>query len=306
MTPAIGLARGARSAAGERWPSFARAQRDDRGAHVIGRCARLELAFERRGGRTVLAHAYAEPPFRVGRTFDVDGAAYAILVCAGAGVFGGDELAQSIHVGPGARVVLTTQAALQVHPASRARQSPACVHQRFTVDDDGELHGQWDPVIPFAGARFEQIVDIRLGERSRMYWSDALMAGRVTRGEQWRFDRLAHELSLTIAGRRAYLERYTLAPADRAVDRAWTTRGAAYFSTAIVRDPRTSAETVEALHRRLAALDGVAAAVDLVEPSLAVARLMAAGGVPFAHARTSCREWALAAIFQRPELAARK
>ena len=113
-------------------------------------------------------------------------------------------------------------------------------------------------------------------------------------------------MTLSIAGRRAYVERYTLAPADRAVERAWTARGAAYFSTAIVRDPRASAETVEPLHRRLAAIEGVAAAVDLLEPSLAVARLMAEGGAPFARARTSYREWALASIFQRPELAARK
>ena len=306
MTPAIGLSGGERRAADERSPAFARAHRDDRSAHVVGRRARLELAFERRGGRTVLAHAYVEPPFRIGRTFDLDGAAYAILVCAGPGVFGGDDLAQSIHVGPGARVVLTTQAALQAHPAACARHAPAIVHQRFIVDDDAELHGHWDPVIPFAGARLDQIVDIRLGESSRMYWSDALMAGRVTRGERWRFDRLAHELSVSIAGRRAYVERYTLAPADRAVERAWTARGAAYFSTAIVRDPRASAETVEPLHRRLAAIEGVAAAVDLLEPSLAVARLMAEGGAPFARARTSYREWALASIFQRPELAARK
>ena len=49
----------------------------------VGRHARLELAFECRGGRTVLAHAYAEPPLRIGRTFDVDGAAYVILVAPG-------------------------------------------------------------------------------------------------------------------------------------------------------------------------------------------------------------------------------
>jgi len=303
--PAIDLPRGDRRAADERWRAWTRTL-DDRSAHAVGRRARLELAFERRGGRTVLAHAYAEPPFRVGRTFDLDGAAYAILVSAGPGVFAGDELAQSIHVGRGASVLLTTQAALQAHPAACARHAPAIVHQRFIVDEDAELHGHWDPVIPFAGARLEQVVDIRLAENSRVCWSDALMAGRVARGERWKFDRLAHELSLSIAGRRAYLERYTLAPADRAVDRAWTTGGAAFFSTAIVRSPRASAETVEALHRRLAAIEGVVAGADLVEPSLAVARLAAGSGAPFARARTSYREWALRSIFQRLELTARK
>ena len=40
---------------------------DRRDAGEVGRHARLELVFAVRGGRTVLAHAYAEPPFRVGR-----------------------------------------------------------------------------------------------------------------------------------------------------------------------------------------------------------------------------------------------
>jgi len=280
--------------------------RDTRAADAVGRTARLELAFEVVRGRTSLARAYAEPPFRIGRAFDLDGAAYVILVCAGPGVFPGDRLAQSIHVGRGARVVLASQAALQAHPAADASGDAAALHQRYTVDDDGELHCHWDPLIPFAGARVEQSVDVRLAAGSRLYWNDALMAGRVGRGERWRFDRLAHELSVSIDGRRAYLERYTLSPRDDAVDRAWTTGDAAYFSTALVRDPRATAETVEALHGRLAGIGGVTAAVDLVEPSLAVARLIGARGASFAHARTSYREWTLADIFQRPGLAARK
>ena len=40
---------------------------DRRGRPTVGRHARLELVFSMRRGRTVLAHAYAEPPFRVGR-----------------------------------------------------------------------------------------------------------------------------------------------------------------------------------------------------------------------------------------------
>jgi len=283
-----------------------RRARDTRAADAVGRAARLELVFEVLRGRTALARAYAEPPFRIGRAFDLDGAAYVILVCSGPGVFGGDRLTQSIHVGRGARVLLTTQAALQAHPAARSSHEPATLHQHYGVDEDAELHCHWDPVIPFAGACLEQIVDVRLAERSRLYWNDALMAGRIGRGERWRFERLAHELSVSIAGRRAYLERYTLAPRDRIVDRAWTTGGAAYFSTALVRDPRATAEKVEALRHRLAAFEGVSAGVDLVEPSLAVARLTGASGASFARARTSYRERTLGVIFQRPELAARK
>jgi len=124
---------------------------------VIGREARLELVFEARRGRTILAHSYAEPPFRVGRAFELGDAAYLIVVCSGPGIFAGDSLRQSIRVARGARAVLTSQSALQVHPSgASSAAAPAVVHHAYAVEEDAELHCHWDPVIPFAGARLEQ------------------------------------------------------------------------------------------------------------------------------------------------------
>src|SRR5712692_6977696 len=129
---------------------------DSRAPSAIGRAARMELVFELRGGRTILAHAYAEPPFRIGRTFDLDGAAYVIIVCSGPGVFGGDTLRQTVRVARGARVVLTSQAALQIHPSALPFCHPAILQSCYSLEDDAELHCHWDPVIPFAGARLDQ------------------------------------------------------------------------------------------------------------------------------------------------------
>jgi len=281
------------------------ASADRRATPTIGRHARLELTFELRRGRTVLAHNYAEPPLRVARTFDLDGAAYAILVCAGPGVFGGDALTASVHVGRGARVVLASQAALQVHPSS-ATDAPAVLRHVYLVEDDGELHCQWDPLIPFAGARVDQQFDIQLAASGRLYWSDAMLAGRVSRGEAWQFASLAHELSLRIGPRIAYVERYAIAPRDRAVERAWIGGGCTHVATTVIAHPGATRETVERLHARVSAVPDLAAAADLVEPSLAVARFMAANGASFGTARASYREWTLASIFQHPELRGRK
>jgi urease accessory protein len=172
---------------------------------AIGRDARLELVFERRRGRTVIAHAYSEPPYRIGQSFAIDDAAYVIIVCAGPGVFGGDRLRQSIRVGPGARVVLTSQSALQVHPGLQEvgiaelqggvlcnpAILPSCnfavVRHDYDVEDEGELHCHWDPVIPFADAALVQQFALALLIRAALYWSDALMSGRASRGEAWRF-----------------------------------------------------------------------------------------------------------------------
>jgi urease accessory protein len=303
------------------------AWRDHRVAAAIGRDARLELVFERRRGRTIVAHAYAEPPYRLGQSFAIDDAAYVILVCSGPGVFGGDRLHQSIRVGPGARVVVTSQSALQVHPPSSVasgfsrtddpyvasgfsrtdgRIGAATVRHEYHVADDGELHCHWDPVIPFADAALVQQFELALGPTARLYWSDALMSGRASRGEAWRFRTLAHTLQLRIGGALKYLERYRLSPADGSITRGWIAGACNYFATTLVHHPRATPDEVEALHRLVDGIHGARAAVDLLEPQLIVARVMAPHGPPFAAARAAIRGSILDTVFEKPALAGRK
>ena len=280
---------------------------DLRDRSEIGRTARLELVFELRNGRTLVTHSYAEPPFRVGRAFELGDAAYVIVVCSGPGIFAGDSLRQSVCVGRGARVVLTSQSALQVHPsADSSCAAAAALEHTYAVAEDAELHCHWDPVIPFAAARLDQRFDIQIAESSRLYWSDAVMAGRVCRGEAWRFASLAHELRLRVGAPLAYLERYTVTPEDRALQRPWLAGEASYLATALVRHPDVTIDRVDALHRHVAELSGVDGAVDLVAARLAVARFMAGDGASFERVRTSYRGMALRSIFGRPELVARK
>jgi urease accessory protein len=299
---------------------------DSRAPSQIGRAARLELVFERRRGRTVIAHAYAEPPYRIGQSFAIDDAAYVIIVCAGPGVFGGDSLRQSIRVGPGARVVLTSQSALQVHPAGELQEGriaglqegivcnpailPSCnfalVHHDYDVEDDGELHCHWDPVIPFADAALVQQFALALDPTARLYWSDALMSGRASRGEAWRFRTLAHTLQLRIGGALKYLERYRLSPADNSMSRRWVADTCHYFATTLVHHPRATSDEVEALHRRVEPIEGARAVVDLLEPRLMIARVMAPRGPAFAAARTVIRTAVLDTVFEKPTLAGRK
>jgi len=291
---------------------------DVRAPEAIGRRARLELSFERRRGRTVLAHSYAEPPFRVGPTFQIDDAAYVILVCTGAGIFAGDSLRQSIRVAGGARVVMASQSALQAHPSPAA--AAAAIHHEYIVEDEGELQCHWDPLIPFAGARIDQRFDLRIGESSRLYWSDAVLAGRVSRGEVWRFESLAHELRLCVGASLAYLERYRLEPADRAVSERWMAGRSRYLATAIVHHGAATSAAAEMLQcsTPLTALsaasrqpDAIGRAavdlgVDLVHTKTIVGRILAGDGAPFAAARAAFQSLALASIFGAPGQVSRK
>jgi len=272
--------------------------------------ARLELTFERRGPRTVLARSYAEPPFRVGPAMDVDGAAYLIIVCAGPGIFAGDDLRQSIHVGRGAGVVLTSHSALQIHPpmkVSTLSESTAVLRHDYRVDEDGELHADWDPAIPFADARLDQRIAIDLADGARLFWSDALMAGRVGRGEAWRFASLSHELRVRARGALAYLERYTLTT-DRSTSRTWIAGDATHSGTALVAHAGVTTAAAAELHAALesALAPDVVAAVDCLQDGLMLARFLSASGNRFAAAREAARTFAHHSIFGRAAVPKRK
>ena len=257
---------------------------DRRETTSVGRHGRLELVFARRGDRTILAHAYAEPPFRVGRTFADGDTAHMILATVAPGVFGGDCLRQSISVESGARVRLTSQSALQIHPSAAAEC--ARVESAYVVEDEADLQCEWDPLIPFAGARFDQRINVRLGERTRFWWSDAAMAGRNARGERWAFRHLSHELVVRRSEALEYVERYRLEPDVERPDRAWVARDACYFGTVLASGSEVESSAAAALHVEINTLDHrVRAAADRLDSRLMLVRLMSTAGVPFREAR---------------------
>lgn len=260
---------------------------DRRDVRSVGRKARLELVFTRRGSHTCLSHAYAEPPFRVGRCFSDGSGVHLILAWSAPGIFGGDDLEQHISVEKGACVRLTSQSALQVHPSAKAE---ARLLSRYQIDSGAFFSCHWDPMIPFAGASLDQQIAISLASGAALYWSDAFMAGREAKGERWAFDRVRHELRIARGGGVEYLERYQLEGADQRLRRTWLAAGACYFGTTVRSGGDFDATEAEALHRRLAHFSGVTAAVDALDSRLLLVRLMGSRGVPFHDARALARE----------------
>lgn len=260
---------------------------DNRAVADVGRQARLELTFGFRGGRTVLLHSYAEPPYRMGRVLPDAAGIHLILASSAPGIFGGDHLAQTIVVEPGARVRITSQSALQVHPNDTGEL--ATLTSTYRVANDGHLVCEWDPLIPFAGARLEQRIAIDVAEGASLFWSDALMAGREARGERWRFSQLAHELRLVRDGALTYMERYTIVPDARALESCWIAAGASYFGTVLAIGAAATWEVAEHTHCELAAIADLRGSADLLEPNLLLARVVSQSGTSFRQARESIR-----------------
>src|SRR5260370_15763091 len=131
-----------------RCPGAREGRRDERPLSVVGRHARLDLTFRYRNGRTVLAEAYAEPPFRVGRWFAEGEGLHMILTSSAPGAFGHDRLQQIVRIGCGARVRLTSQSAMQVHPSPDG--ATAYLQSSYHVQDGAHPHCDCHTVIPFA------------------------------------------------------------------------------------------------------------------------------------------------------------
>ena len=256
---------------------------DRRDLPAIGRHARLEMAFERRAGRTVLARSYAEPPLRVGGCFDARDGVHVILATSAPGVFGGDRFEQIVHVGPGASVRITSQSSQQVHPAvsgESARVRTACV-----VAPGGRLDCRWHPLIPFAGSDLDQAVEIRLADGAQLAWSDAFTAGRTARGERWAFRALASELKVWREDTLEYLERWQIVPAVADPARAFVGSDGVLFGTVLQCGVPGPERVFDGLHRALAALPGISAGVSGLSTASTLVRLTGDSPPPFHDAR---------------------
>lgn len=241
------------------------------------------MVFRATGGRTLLAHAYAEPPLRVSRTLRWRRGVHVILSSSAPGLFGGDVFEQYVRVERGARVCLTSQSALQVHPSVPARTG--IVRSTFEVEDDAELTCYWDPLIPFADSRLMQHIAIRLAPSARLQWSDAFMAGRAGRGELWRFASFGHELRVARGDELEYLERHRIEPGHEPVDQPWLAGDCCYFGSTIGSGWTVSDGEAEELHDACGRFDGLFAAVDRLAPRLLLARFAARSGPPFHDGR---------------------
>jgi len=262
--------------------------RDERSLWVVGRHARLDLTFLYRKGRTVLAEAYAEPPFRIGRWFAEGDGLHMILTSSAPGAFGQDRWHQTVRVGCGARVRLTSQSALQAHPSPD--DATAHLHSSYYIEDGAHLHCHWHPLIPLAAARVDQRINVNIGGGGHLYWSDALMSGRHARGERWKFASLAHELAVSRGGSLEYLERYRIQPNELAVSQSWAAGDASYLGTTLMSGRLIEPGVAEHLHVELGRLTGIRAAVDQLGDRLVIVRVLGESGTEFHDARRRIRD----------------
>jgi len=140
--------------------------------------------FARRHQRTVMA-TRTGAAVRSARV-DLDGRRLRVLVCS-ARVLPATACGSRFHVGRGARSCWTSQSALQPSCPSCPSARPAS-SSRYPCREEGEPALHWDryPVCRRAARSTVRTLDRRL---EPTVLERRAMAGRVSRGEAWRFSR---------------------------------------------------------------------------------------------------------------------
>ncbi|MAN80438.1 MAG: urease accessory protein, partial [Magnetovibrio sp.] len=105
----------------------------------------------------------------------------AVLLNTAGGLTGGDVYATEALAGPGASLVLTSQACERVYRATG--DQPARVETRLSADAGTCLHWLPQETILFDGGRLDRTLDVDLSGDAAFLAVEALVLGRVASGE---------------------------------------------------------------------------------------------------------------------------
>ena len=185
----------------------------------VGRDGALWLRFERRGTATVVAGCRYTLPLQVLAPLALDDpAAIVSILNPTGGLVGGDRLSIDVSLAAGTHAVLTTPSATRVY---RTDADEAVQTVKLRLGPRAVVEWVPDHTIPFAGSAFRQAIDVELDESAGLILVDAFSAGRIARGEAWRFAVL--ESAVSVRDQHGWLlhDRFVLRGAAAEDDGAW-------------------------------------------------------------------------------------
>jgi urease accessory protein len=256
--------------------------------------AELELGFERRGARTVLASRRQDGPLAVQKPLypEGDGVCHAIVLHPPGGIAGGDELEIAVRAADRAHALLTTPGAAKWY-----RSAGPWAAQRLDIEVGDGACVEWLPqeTIVFDAALARMKTEIRLAAGASYIGWEILCLGRSGSGEHFARGICRPETTLARAGRLLRFERGTIAGGSPLLDSP-----AAFAGNPVCGTLLASSDGIEALLARCreAQPESGAGAVTLL-PGVLVARYLGASSE--AAKRYFARLWAVL----RPRVAGR-
>lgn len=167
--------------------------------------AALQLAFQRRGERSVLARRSSYGPLAVQKALYPEGdlVCHAIILHPPGGIAGGDRLEISIEVETGAHALLTTPGATKWY-----RSTGAEALQSVGISIGRNAVCEWLPQenIFFESARAKSALTVDLHEGAVFCGWDLMCLGRTASGERFRAGHIRPHLRVTRDGRPLFEE----------------------------------------------------------------------------------------------------
>jgi urease accessory protein len=186
--------------------------------------ARLELTFQQRASRTVLAARRHRGPLVVQRPFYPEGGiCHVYLVHPPGGIVGGDQLTLLVQAEPQSHALITTPAATRFY---RAGPHPSAMLTQQLHVHDAALEWLPQETILFDGARAATCTQVHLhGDRARFLGWEVLCLGRPANGERFITGTLAQDFLLYCDDKPLLLDRLRLQGNSAALSASWGLAG---------------------------------------------------------------------------------
>lgn len=199
-----------------------------------------------RAGKTRLRTLYQDGCAKIRLPHTHDDSVQAVLINTAGGLTGGDAMDWRAEAGPGARLVLTTQACERIY---RSLGDDARIATRLTAGPGAHIDWLPQETILFENARLDRRLEVDLAPDATFTAVEALLLGRQAMGEAARGAFLSDTWRVRRDGRLIHAEASRLSGAARQRDGSALLDGAGAFATilAIAPEIATRLETVRAL-----------------------------------------------------------
>jgi urease accessory protein len=208
----------------------------------------LDMAFARRGNRSVLVHLYRKAPLLVQQALYWDehlpGLPCIYVITTSGCVLQGDRFDISITAGPGAMAHVTTQSATKIHQMDANFAAQA---QQLALAENAYLELLPGPVIPHRHSRFLTHTQATVAHSATLLTAELLQPGRKHhgRGELFQYD--LYSSTLTAArpdGTPLFTEKLVAEPWRQPVRQTGVMGKFDVFANVTVVTPRRHAEQI--------------------------------------------------------------
>jgi urease accessory protein UreH len=226
------------------------------------------LRFVHRAGVTVLDDAYTEAPLHARPVISASPTmARVLLLRTGGGLLGEEQLQLELLLGANAQATVAAVGATRLLRAARTCRQQINVR----LECRSRLLLLPEPLIPCAGAAYEQIMHIDLDESATFIGCDLVTAGRIGSGERFAYRRLDLHTVVQRSGQLVLRDRVILEPAAgylRSALGSWT-----HLATLTAAGLGITDAGLERLRDHLEAAQ-VYGGATLPAPGIAVARML--------------------------------